>query len=75
MPTVSAARGCSPTDLMRSPIGVRKSTTWMRTMAANSSQIIRFRLPKTPRTPGRLRIPGMLTCGTMETFAGVPWSP
>ena len=72
---MSAARGCSATDRMRSPIGVRKSTTWTMMMAANSIQTIRFRLPKTPRTPGRLRMPGMLTSGTMDTFAGVPWSP
>ena len=75
MPTVSAARGCSPTARMRSPIGVWKSTTWMATMSTNSSQIIRFSDPKTPAMPGMLRMPGMLMSGTIDTFGGVPWSP
>ena len=42
IPTVSAARGCSPTARSRSPIGVLKSRSHERTMVANASQIIRL---------------------------------
>jgi hypothetical protein len=56
MPTVSAARGCSPTARIRRPSGVRKSTNHETGTRISASQIIRLRFPKmSPRngTPSR----------------------
>src|SRR5262249_29204663 len=45
MPTVSAARGCSPTERSRSPVGVRKTTKYVTIRSRKDSQIKRLRSP------------------------------
>jgi hypothetical protein len=45
IPTVSAARGCSPQARIRRPIGVLNMTTYERITSAKLSQIIRLRWP------------------------------
>ena len=75
MPTVSAARGCSPTDRMRRPIGVRKRITCVRISSPNTIQIIRLSEPKTPPMPGIDSTAGRWTFGTESIDAGVPFEP
>ncbi len=45
MPTVSAARGCSPTERKRRPNGVRNTKMYVPTSSANDTQIIRLSWP------------------------------
>src|SRR2546427_562965 len=46
MPTVSAARGCSPTARMRRPMGVLNMTMYETISNGNISHTIRFIWPK-----------------------------
>jgi hypothetical protein len=45
MPTVSAARGCSPQARIRRPIAVLKRAMYERITSANPAQIMMLRLP------------------------------
>ena len=57
MPTVSAARGCSPTARRRRPIGVLNTTTYVTGISTIAAQIIPLALPSTPRSASNRKFP------------------
>ena len=76
---MSAARGCSPTERMRSPAGVLNTNSDETTTSASASQIIRFICPNAPSR--KLPISGMWprkvrwTSGISGMSDGVPFEP
>ena len=74
-PTVSAARGFSPTDRSRRPPRVRKRKNVSAGTSASPIHVIRFASPNaTPKNP-TCWISGILTLGIIEMFSGVPLGP
>ena len=72
---MSAAFGCSPTDRIRRPSGVLKSTTHERTTVRSISQIIRLSWPKTSPKKGMSLMNPRFTFGISSGSSGVPWVP
>ena len=74
MPTVSAARGFSPTDRSRSPRRVRKISSHTRITATSEPHTSRLSCwiacPMNPRCSV-----GRLMSGVAGSASGVPWSP
>ena len=70
MPTVSAARGCSPTARSRRPQGVRVRKIQITTTSTNASQTIRLRSPKMSPMNGMSAISGRWTIGIRSTSGG-----
>ena len=75
MPTVSAARGCSPQARIRSPIGVLNMTTYETKTSAIPTQIIRLRCPNASEKNEWLLSLVSLTSGICEMPVGTfcPW--
>jgi hypothetical protein len=75
MPTVSAARGCSPQARMRRPSGVLNMTKYETTTSAIAAQIIRFRCPKASEKNPWLLLLVRFTSGICEMPVGtlLPW--
>ena len=74
-PTVSAARGFSPTERSRRPQRVRNRKKVSAGTSASPIQVIRFASPNAaPKNP-TCWISGILTLGTIEMFSGVPLFP
>jgi hypothetical protein len=74
MPTVSAARGCSPTARSRRPQGVRKTKNQLNATSASANQIIRFMRPKMSPKNGMSSTSGTVIVG-MRSIVGVPSVP
>ena len=73
MPTVSAARGCSPHARMRKPIGVLKSTNHATITSAKLSHTIRLSLPIAGPMYAQCCMNGSFTSGIVETPTGTSW--
>jgi hypothetical protein len=74
MPAVSAASGFSPTERVRRPVRVRKSTTLTTATRINPSQTSRLVCSSASPTNGIHPI-GRWTSGTAARLSGVPSVP
>ena len=74
-PTLSAARGFSPTDRSRRPLRVRNRYTVSTGTNRSAVSVSRFIVPIASPMNGMSSTSGIVTSGTRETSGGVPWSP
>ena len=74
MPTVAAARGFSPTDRSRSPVGVRNTNSHTSSTSSSATQTSRLRLSSAGPKNG-IDVIGSVTSGTCGRLSGVPLSP